>query len=138
MEPDPSRRSRHHRTAIRRRPGLRRRAGRPGGELRRVRVRGPLDAHVDAAWVFDAATTTAYLESAQACGLALLGGPPTPQTAWSATAGESASSSWRLWMPARRGSWSGLAAAPAPTAGAGSSRNSAGWPRGGACWRMSS
>ncbi|EUA28056.1 glycerate kinase family protein [Mycobacterium xenopi 3993] len=84
MEPDPSRRSRHHRTAIRRRPGLRRRAGRPGGELRRVRVRGPLDAHVDAAWVFDAATTTAYLESAQACGLALLGGPPTPQTAWSA------------------------------------------------------
>jgi glycerate kinase len=54
------------------------------GELRRVRVRGPLDDHVDAAWVFDAATVTAYLESAQACGLGLLGGPPTPQTAWSA------------------------------------------------------
>ncbi|WP_375489509.1 glycerate kinase, partial [uncultured Mycobacterium sp.] len=54
------------------------------GELRRVRVCGPLDVDVDADWVFDAGSATAYLESAQACGLALLGGPPTAQTAWSA------------------------------------------------------
>jgi glycerate kinase len=54
------------------------------GELRRVRVCGPLDVDVDADWVLDAGSATAYLESAQACGLALLGGPPTTQTAWSA------------------------------------------------------
>ena len=47
----------------------------------RVRVSGPLFAEVDAHWVFDMATATAYIESAQACGLALLGGPPTTQTA---------------------------------------------------------
>ncbi|BBY09119.1 hypothetical protein MNVI_44370 [Mycobacterium noviomagense] len=54
------------------------------GELRRVRVCGPLDVESDADWVFDAESATAYLESAQACGLALLGGPPTRQTAWAA------------------------------------------------------
>ncbi len=52
------------------------------GERRTARVSGPLDADVDAAWVFDG--TTAYIESAQACGLALLDGPPTPQTALAA------------------------------------------------------
>ncbi|AKN18630.1 glycerate kinase family protein [Mycobacterium haemophilum] len=54
------------------------------GELRGLRVSGPLDALVDAEWVFDAGSATAYLECAQACGLALLGGPPTPETALSA------------------------------------------------------
>ena len=52
-----------------------------GAELRRSRVRGPLWADVDALWLYQPGTATAYLECAQACGLALLGGPPTPQTA---------------------------------------------------------
>jgi glycerate 2-kinase len=51
------------------------------GEKRHLRVHGPLDSQVDAAWVFDAGSSTAYLECAQACGLALLDGPPTPETA---------------------------------------------------------
>jgi glycerate kinase len=51
------------------------------GERRRVRVSGPLDGEVDAEWVFDPASATAYLGCAEACGLALLDGPPTPQTA---------------------------------------------------------
>ena len=54
------------------------------GELRRLPACGPLDAEVDARWVFDPASATAYLECAQACGLHLLGGPPTPRTALSA------------------------------------------------------
>lgn len=54
------------------------------GELRRLRVSGPLDTEVDADWVFDPDSATAYLECAQACGLGLLGGPPTPQTALAA------------------------------------------------------
>ena len=54
------------------------------GETRRVWVCGPLDTTVDAEWVFDRGSATAYLESAQACGLALLGGPPTPETALAA------------------------------------------------------
>ncbi len=53
----------------------------PAAELRHSRVRGPLDADVDAAWVYDPAAATAYLECAQACGLALLGGPPNVRTA---------------------------------------------------------
>ena len=53
----------------------------PDWRVRRVRVSGPLVAEVDANWVFDPANSTAYVESAQACGLTLLGGPPTPQTA---------------------------------------------------------
>ena len=51
------------------------------GVKRRLRVSGPLDTQVDAEWVFDRRSNTAYLECAQACGLALLGGPPTPETA---------------------------------------------------------
>jgi glycerate kinase len=55
------------------------------GRSETLRVCGPLDAEVDAHWVFDSAgPPTAYLESAQACGLALLDGPPTPQTALAA------------------------------------------------------
>jgi glycerate kinase len=51
------------------------------GQRRRTRVRGPLTGDVNAEWVLDAGSHTAYLECAQACGLALLGGPPTPHTA---------------------------------------------------------
>ncbi|MHA7652913.1 glycerate kinase family protein [Mycobacterium sp. ML4] len=58
-------------------------ANRIGG-LRRLRVSGPLDTDVDAQWVFEEQSRTAYLECAQACGLALLGGPPTPETAMAA------------------------------------------------------
>ena len=47
----------------------------------RRRVAGPLAAQVEAEWLLDSATGTAYLECAQACGLHLLGGPPTAQTA---------------------------------------------------------
>lgn len=54
------------------------------GEKRRLRVSGPLKAMVEATWVFDPGSATAYLECAQACGLALLGGPPTPETAMAA------------------------------------------------------
>jgi glycerate 2-kinase len=51
-------------------------------------VSGPLEAEVTAAWVLDeAAPGTAYIECAQACGLALLGGPPTVQTALAAHSG---------------------------------------------------
>lgn len=52
------------------------------GDHRSVTVSGPLDARVEAQWVFDAGPpATAYIECAQACGLALLGGPPTVRTA---------------------------------------------------------
>jgi glycerate 2-kinase len=54
------------------------------GEKRRLRVCGPLDDQVDAAWVFDSDSSTAYLECAQACGLGLLDRPPTPETAMKA------------------------------------------------------
>jgi glycerate 2-kinase len=54
------------------------------GERRRLQVWGPLDTMVEAEWVFDPGSATAYLECAQACGLALLGGPPTPETALAA------------------------------------------------------
>ncbi|WP_158019174.1 glycerate kinase [Mycobacterium basiliense] len=57
------------------------------GESRWLQVTGPLDAVVDAAWVFDPASATAYLECAQACGLSLLGGPPSPETALAAHSG---------------------------------------------------
>lgn len=59
-------------------------AGRPGIQLRSAAVSGPLSRDVEARWAFDPASGTAYIESAQACGLHLLGGPPTPQTAWAA------------------------------------------------------
>lgn len=58
-----------------------------GMELRHSRVRGPLEHDVEAVWAYHPATATAYLESAQACGLALLGGAPTPQTALAAHSG---------------------------------------------------
>jgi len=54
------------------------------GEKRRLQVSGPLDDTVEAEWVFEPDSATAYLECAQACGLALLGGPPTPETALAA------------------------------------------------------
>ena len=58
-------------------------ASRIGG-LRRLRVSGPLNKPVNANWVYDERTRTAFLESAQACGLAALDGPPTPETALAA------------------------------------------------------
>ncbi len=54
------------------------------GETRRLRVSGPLDSMVEAEWVFDQGSATAYLECAQACGLTLLDGPPSPMTAMAA------------------------------------------------------
>ncbi len=58
------------------------------GVRRRLRVAGPLDVDVptiQAEWLFDPESAdhpaTAYLECAQACGLHLLGGPPSPQSA---------------------------------------------------------
>lgn len=57
---------------------------RSGMQIHRSRVSGPLSEDVEARWAFDPATATAYIESAQACGLHLLGGPPTPHTAWTA------------------------------------------------------
>src|SRR6478752_7619989 len=55
------------------------------GEVNTLRVSGPLTEDVSADWVLDpAAPRTAYIECAQACGLALLGGPPTAQTALAA------------------------------------------------------
>ncbi|MBS9532946.1 glycerate kinase [Mycobacterium sp. M1] len=57
------------------------------GEVRRLGVCGPLGEPADAEWVFDADSKTAYLECAQACGLALLGEPPSPRTALAANSG---------------------------------------------------
>ena len=54
------------------------------GEVNTLRVSGPLTEDVSADWVLDPARRTAYIECAQACGLALLGGPPTVQTALAA------------------------------------------------------
>src|ERR1700735_431101 len=51
------------------------------GERRVLQVCGPLTEDVRAEWVLDAPSATAYLECAQACGLALLGGPAA---AWAA------------------------------------------------------
>lgn len=51
------------------------------GERRPTRVSGPLTGPVDAEWVYDAASATAYVECAQACGLALLPDGPTVETA---------------------------------------------------------
>ncbi|MFD4369833.1 glycerate kinase [Rhodococcus sp. NPDC058521] len=55
-----------------------------GGERRQLDVDGPLDSQVTAHWLLDAGPRVAYVESAQACGLHLLGGPPTPSTALAA------------------------------------------------------
>jgi glycerate kinase len=57
------------------------------GGLRTATVSGPLSDDVTAEWVFDAASATAYVECAQACGLTLLGGPPTVRTALEAHSG---------------------------------------------------
>lgn len=57
------------------------------GGLRSAVVSGPLTGEVTADWVLDARSGTAYVECAQACGLALLGGPPTVQTAVAAHSG---------------------------------------------------
>jgi glycerate kinase len=54
------------------------------GQRRHDEVSGPLDDDVRAEWVLDPESATAYLECAQACGLARLGCPPTPHTALSA------------------------------------------------------
>lgn len=50
------------------------------GARRAARVSGPLADEVDAGWVLDTASGTAYVECAQACGLPVLGGPPTVRT----------------------------------------------------------
>ena len=55
-------------------------ASRFGGRRSAV-VSGPLSDEVNADWVLDAASGIAYVECAQACGLALLGGSPTVRTA---------------------------------------------------------
>lgn len=52
-----------------------------GMAVEHSRISGPLDTRVDAAWILDTDSATAYIESAQACGLALLDGPPNPGTA---------------------------------------------------------
>lgn len=59
-------------------------SGHPDIQTRHARVRGPLAQDVDARWGYHPTTATAYIESAQACGLHLLGGPPTVDTAWDA------------------------------------------------------
>lgn len=52
------------------------------GDIHTLTVSGPLDVDVEAHWVLDSdPPLTAYIECAQACGLALLGGPPTVRTA---------------------------------------------------------
>lgn len=53
-------------------------ASRLGG-VQTATVSGPLDARVTAQWVLHG--QTAYIECAQACGLTLLGGPPSVHTA---------------------------------------------------------
>ena len=55
------------------------------GDVHTLVVSGPLTEQVSADWVLDRdGGRTAYIECAQACGLALLGGPPTVQTALAA------------------------------------------------------
>jgi glycerate 2-kinase len=55
------------------------------GAVNALAVSGPLTQQVGAEWVLDPAPPrTAYIECAQACGLALLGGAPTVQTALAA------------------------------------------------------
>lgn len=52
----------------------------PGLQVHQLRVSGPLSDPAQAEWLLDSGARTAYLECAQACGLALVG-TPTPQTA---------------------------------------------------------
>lgn len=57
------------------------------GERRSAVVSGPLSTDVEAEWVYDGASATAYVECAQACGLALLPDGPTVETALAAHSG---------------------------------------------------
>ncbi len=59
-------------------------AGDPGLQRHHLQVSGPLGVPVQADWLMDPGTGTAYLESSQACGIHLIGGTPTPQTALAA------------------------------------------------------
>jgi glycerate kinase len=61
-------------------------ASRLGGR-RSVVTSGPLATEVTAEWVLHAASGTAYVECAQACGLAILGGPPDARSAVAAHSG---------------------------------------------------
>ncbi|WP_278314851.1 glycerate kinase [Lolliginicoccus levis] len=63
-----------------------------GGEVLEATVSGPLGGRVRARWLLQGAGRpeqapgrVAYVEAAQACGLHLLPGPPTPSSAWAAT-----------------------------------------------------
>ncbi|MBD8507709.1 glycerate kinase [Hoyosella sp. G463] len=62
-----------------------------GGQAREAAVRGPLGERVRARWLVQGAEleqargAVAYVEAAQACGLHLLPGRPTPSSAWAAT-----------------------------------------------------
>ena len=56
----------------------------PGARIRAATVTGPLGAQVQAQWLWDGRDAVAYLESAQACGLHLLGRAPDPAAAWAA------------------------------------------------------
>lgn len=53
-----------------------------GGAVHTAEVSGPLEVRVDAPWLLDSGT--AYIESAAACGLSLLGGRPTRESALAA------------------------------------------------------
>ncbi|MCW4355373.1 glycerate kinase [Hoyosella sp. YIM 151337] len=54
-----------------------------GGELQTADVAGPLGQRLEARWLLR--DGVAYIESAQACGLAVLGRPPAPRTALGAS-----------------------------------------------------
>ena len=57
------------------------------GGRRSIVTSGPLTGQVTAHWVLDDGSATAYVECAQSCGLALLDGPPSVQTAVDAHSG---------------------------------------------------
>ena len=65
-------------------PGIRRRAGQPVGGAAAAAGARPAERGRARRVGAGCGVATAYLECAQACGLALLGGPPTPQTALAA------------------------------------------------------
>ena len=85
LDPVTSGRPVHRRPAVRRRSGFRRGAGQPaGGDSGGCGCPGRWTTPVDAEWVFDPGRRPRTWSVAQACGLALLGGPPTPETALAA------------------------------------------------------
>lgn len=57
------------------------------GEVQTATVAGPMGNRVTARWLLDerGGAATAYVESAQACGLSLIPAPPNPRSAWAAT-----------------------------------------------------